>query len=316
MLDGLSLDQLRAFIAAADTGSFSGAARRLLRAQSAVSELISRLEGQVGVPLFDRSGRTPTLTREGAVLLADARGIVADVDVMRARAKGMSAGLEAELCVVIDAMFPIGTVAGAAIEFRDRFPATPLRVFVEALGNSVQPLFDKRASLGIVGPLPAGLAWLSTERLGVVPMVMVAARGHPLARMAGEIPRHDLAKHTQLVLTDRSPITAGKDVFVLSQTTWRLADLFVKREFLLAGLGWGGMPLHTVEADLAAGDLVTLTIEDLPADRLLRPMAAAYPTAAPPGPAGRWLIDRLKGARGDGGTGWSGSPLPAPGPRP
>src|SRR6266478_1390204 len=87
MLDGVSIDQLRGFIAAVDEGSFSAAARKLRRAQSAVSELVSSLEGQMGVTLFDRSRRYPKLTSEGAVLLADARGVVAGVDFMKARAK-------------------------------------------------------------------------------------------------------------------------------------------------------------------------------------------------------------------------------------
>jgi DNA-binding transcriptional LysR family regulator len=75
MLDGVSLDQLRTFIAAVDEGSFSAAARKLLRAQSVVSETVSNLEDQIGVPLFDRSGRYPRLTPEGVVLLADARNV-------------------------------------------------------------------------------------------------------------------------------------------------------------------------------------------------------------------------------------------------
>src|SRR5271165_1766880 len=65
MLDGVSLDQLRAFIAAVDEGSFSAGARRLRRAQSAVSELVSNLEAQIGVVLFDRSQRYPKLTAAG-----------------------------------------------------------------------------------------------------------------------------------------------------------------------------------------------------------------------------------------------------------
>ena len=68
MLDGVSLDQLRSFLAAVDEGSFSAAARKLRRAQSAVSELVSTLEDQIGVSLFDRSGRYPKLTPQGAVL--------------------------------------------------------------------------------------------------------------------------------------------------------------------------------------------------------------------------------------------------------
>ena len=122
MLDGVSLDQLRGFIAAVDEGSFSAAARKLQRAQSAVSELVSSLEDQMGVILFDRSGRYPKLTTEGAVLLADARGVVAGLEFMKARAKGIAAGLEPELSVVVDVCFPMTAITEAAKEFRERFP--------------------------------------------------------------------------------------------------------------------------------------------------------------------------------------------------
>ena len=84
MLDGVSLDQLRTFIAAADEGSFSAAGRRLGRAQSVVSQTMANLESQLGVRLFERSGRYPVLTAEGRTLLADARAVIADVDSMKA----------------------------------------------------------------------------------------------------------------------------------------------------------------------------------------------------------------------------------------
>src|SRR5258707_4749321 len=110
MLDGVSIDQLRGFIAAVDEGSFSAAARKLRRAQSAVSELVSSLEGQMGVTLFDRSGRYPKLTSEGAVLLPDAKGVVAGLAFMKAPAKGIAARPETRRSVVIDACFPISAI--------------------------------------------------------------------------------------------------------------------------------------------------------------------------------------------------------------
>src|SRR6266516_2850405 len=72
MLDGMSLDQLRTFIAAADEGSFSAAGRKLRRAQSVVSQTLANLEAQLGVKLFDRSSRYPKLTDQGRSLLIDA----------------------------------------------------------------------------------------------------------------------------------------------------------------------------------------------------------------------------------------------------
>ena len=294
MLDGVSLDQLRAFIAAVDEGSFSAGARRLNRAQSAVSELVSNLEAQIGVQLFDRTERYPKLTQAGVLLVADARAVIANINVFKARAKGISGGLEPELSAVIDVLFPIEAVADSASEFRVRFPRTPLRLYVEALGGAYQPVLDGRCSLGVVGSLPDAPASMSAEPLPAVDMIMVAARTHPLAKLTGVIPKSELAKHVQLVLTDRSELTQGREFGVMSPLTWRLSDLYAKHSFLLKGLGWGGMPLHAVKQDLKNKQLVKLLIEDLPEQGLALPMFAVYSSAQPPGPAGRWFIERLR----------------------
>jgi DNA-binding transcriptional LysR family regulator len=294
MLDGVSLDQLRTFIAAVDEGSFSAAARKLLRSQSVVSETVGNLEDQIGVPLFDRSGRYPKLTPAGVILLADARSIVTGVDLLKARAKGIAVGLEPELSVVIDVFYPIDAITTVAKEFRKQYPGVALRIYVEALGAAIQPVLDGRCSVGIVGSLPVIPDTLTNERLPEVSFLMVAASDHPLASRKGKIPKEALAKHTQIVLTDRSDLSSGRELGVMSPATWRLADLFAKHHFLLNGLGWGGMPLHVVEKDLAEGRLVVLSIEDVPPGGLPLAMSAVWQTKSPPGPAGRWFIERLK----------------------
>ncbi|MGJ7609772.1 MULTISPECIES: LysR family transcriptional regulator [unclassified Variovorax] len=294
MLDGVSLDQLRTFIAAVDEGSFSAAARKLNRVQSAVSGWVGSLEAQIGVVLFDRSGRYPKLTPEGVLLLADARHIVSGVDTLKARARLMSSGLEAELSVVVDVFFPTAAVTRAAKAFALQFPLTPLRLFVEGLGAAYQPVMDGRCSLGLLGALPVAFPSLTIERLGQVSLVTVAAPEHPLAAWKGQIPKDALARHVQLVLTDRSPLLAGQDFGVLSPSTWRLADLSTKHAFLKDGVGWGSMPLHMVAQDIAAGTLVLLDAQDLPREGTPLTMSAVYPAATPPGPAGQWLIARMK----------------------
>jgi len=295
MLEGISLDQLRAFIAAVDEGSFSAAARKVYRVQSAVSGWISSLENQLGVVLFDRTGRFPKLTPEGVLLLADARNVVAGIDALKARAKLMAGGLEAELSVVVDVFYPTSTIAAAAKAFAERFPLTPLRLFVEGLGAAYQPVLDGRCTLGILASLPVEFPSLVSERVDEIPMVRVAAPNHPLAGFHGRIPKRELAKHVQLVLTDRSNLLTGRDYGVFSPSTWRLADLSTKYAFLKDGVGWGSMPRHMVDADIAAGSLVLL---DVQADFTLT-MSACYQASAPPGPAGRWLVDYLKTASGD-----------------
>jgi DNA-binding transcriptional LysR family regulator len=294
MLDGVSLDQLRTFIAAAERGSFSAAGRSLGRAQSVVSQTVSNLEAQLSVPLFDRSARYPTLTEEGRMLLADARAVAGGVDSLKARARSIAGGVEPELSAVVDVMFPMRALTEVARAFGQAFPLTPLRLYVEALGGVAKALLDRRCTLGVMGPLTVNVPVLVSERLLGMRMVMVAAPEHPLAAMPAPLSRGDVANHVQLVLTDRTELSEGQEFGVLSPRTWRLADLGAKHAFLKAGLGWGGMPEATVAQDLANGSLVALTFEDAPAEGMILPMSAAWRADAPPGPAGRWFVDQLK----------------------
>jgi DNA-binding transcriptional LysR family regulator len=294
MLDGVSLDHLRMFIAAADEGSFSKGGRRLRRAQSVVSQTLANLEAQLGVKLFDRSSRSPVLTSQGVALLAEARAVVSRMDVFKARAKGLSDGLEPELSVVVDVVFPLERLTSAVAAFQAEFPAVPLRLYVEALGAVLQPVIESRCAFGVMGSLPSAPAEFTREHLLTVGWAFVASPTHPLASFKGAIPARVLAQHRQLVLTDRSELSQGKEFGVYSANTWRLADLGAKHAFLRAGLGWGGMPVDAIKRDLAYRSLVKIRIEDLPEGHLAMAMFAVFRTNRPPGPAGRWLIQRLK----------------------
>jgi DNA-binding transcriptional LysR family regulator len=217
------------------------------------------------------------------------------MDVFKARAKGLADGLEPELSVVVDVMFPFEQLTSAVAAFQAKFPATPLRLYVEALGAVLQPVMEGRCAVGVMGSLPtAPTPLLTRERLLIVKMLFVASPTHPLASRKGPIPARVLAQHRQLVLTDRSELSQGKDFGVFSANTWRLTDLGSKHAFLRAGLGWGGMPVGLIETDLANGSLVKIEIEDIPDAMLVMPMSAVFRTDSPPGPAGRWLIERLK----------------------
>ena len=293
MLDGLTLDQLRTFVAAAETGSFSAAGRRIGRAQSVVSQTLANLEAQAGVRLFDRSRRYPVLTDAGRALLVEASAVAGSVAAFKARAKGLSEGLEPELSVVVDVLFPIGDVTRAVAAFRDAFPQTPLRLSVEALGGAIKPVVDGTCAFGLAAlpHLPPGF---SGEPVLDVAMVLVAAPGHSLAAHRGVIPRRLLSKHVQLVLTDSTDLSSGREFGVMSPRTWRLADLGAKHAFLRAGLGWGGMPLDVVAEDFERGSLVRLRFENEPLGGVSLPMVAIWLAAAPPGPVGRWMIEHLK----------------------
>jgi len=294
MLDGVSLDQLRTFIAAADEGSFSAAGRRLRRAQSVVSHTLANLEGQLGVKLFDRSARLPLLTDQGRALLVDARAVAGDIDLFKARARGLARGLEPQLSVVADVMFPIAQITHAVAAFQEKFPATALKLYIEARRAVVQQVLDRHSPLGIVASLALAPPLLTCERLLTVRMSLVVSPQHPLATHGAPIPTTVLAEYLQLVHTDRSDLPPGREFAHLSPRTWLLAHLGAKLAFLRAGFGFGFMPLHVVEGDLASGELVQISAEDTPPEGKFIAMSAIYRTDSPPGPAGRWFIDHLK----------------------
>jgi DNA-binding transcriptional LysR family regulator len=293
MLDGVSLDQLRTFIAAADEGSFSAAGRRLRRAQSVVSQTLANLEGQLGVKLFDRSGHLPVLTDQGRALLADARAVASDIDLLKARAKSLAGGLEPELSVAVDVMFPDATFTAAVAAFQKQFPKTLLRFDIES-SAVVEPVLDGRCAIGVVGSWALAPPQLAHEPLLTVRALTVVSAQHPLATHRGQIPLAVLAEHIQITHIDLSDISGAFELRLKIPRVWRLSHLGAKLAFLRAGFGFGALPLPLIEADLASGRLVEITTRDAPRGGRLVEMWAIYRTDSPPGPAGRWFIDRLK----------------------
>jgi len=287
-----TLEQLRVLIAVAEIGSFAGAARKLRRVTSVVSYTIANLEAQLGVRLFDRQAtKRPQLTEAGRMVVREARQVVSGADTLRARTTAMVQGLEPELSVVLDTFLPENRLVDALTAFSATFPTVLLHLSIETLGAVTQSVLDRRASLGVSGPL--GIVD-EVERVAIDPveLVPVSATGHPLASSGSNFPGAG-RDHIQLVLTDRSPLTSGQDFGVMSPRTWRLADLSSKHMLLKAGIGWGYMPEPMVREDLAASRLTVLDMPDMP--RTYYAMHVIYRRDTSPGPAAAWLIERLRG---------------------
>jgi DNA-binding transcriptional LysR family regulator len=292
VLDRVTLDQLRVLVAVAETGSFSAAARRLGRVQSAISQAVQALETGLGTPLFDRDTKVPKLNDAGRVILTDARRVIGGVDALKARAESIAADVEPELTLAVDAIFPLEVLTVSLKALAELFPALPVTLFTEGLGGAEQRLRDGVARIALCLPLPSLIRDFQSEFLIVIPTVAVVAAGHPLAAEKGPLTRTVMQDQVQLVLTDRTPITAGIGGSILSFRTWRFADLATRLDFLLAGLGWCNMPVHMVREHIAAGRLNVLHISDARPPDLNLHIAHAWDR--PPGRAGRWLIEDLR----------------------
>src|SRR4051812_48921690 len=149
MLEGVTIEQLRTLRAVAAAGSFSAAARRLGRVQAAVSQAIDRLEAQLGLRLFDRSGRVPRLTRHGEALVEAAAKIETEVDALDELVTSLKRGTETELAIAVDAMFPTSSLVTFANDFAREHPSVELVLFTEVLSAVTAHVRQKRSILGV-----------------------------------------------------------------------------------------------------------------------------------------------------------------------
>ena len=122
MYDPVTLDQLRAFVTVVEEGSFSAAARKLQRVQSAISTSMSNLESQLGVPIWDRTTKVAKLTEQGQALLGAARRVLGEVDALRRLTAGMVMGLEASVSLCVDALFPLSAADRSMHRVREGVP--------------------------------------------------------------------------------------------------------------------------------------------------------------------------------------------------
>ncbi|MFK0383257.1 MULTISPECIES: LysR family transcriptional regulator [Rhizobium/Agrobacterium group] len=288
-----TLDQLQVFLTVAETGSFSAASRALNRAQSVVSYTIANLEAQLEVTLFERNGvRQPRLTDEGRAMLEDARRIVAGLQEMRARAKGLKQGLEAELSVAISTMVPAEAVVAVLRDFRRQFPTIGLSLNVGELGMVMDMVLSRKADIGIGGALLRQDDELVTEKIGHSFLLPVIAADHPLAQIERPLVLADVREEVQLVVTDASGLTKGRDFNVLSYKTWKVSDIATKYQLIKGGLGWGGLPASLVRNDLVNGGLKVLDLDAYEQGEY--PLFALRRLDTPAGPAGTWLMEAFQ----------------------
>ncbi len=186
-------------------------------------------------------------------------------------------------------MFVGDHVAGVLEAFHATFPTVPLRLLVQPLNGVERALRNGDAAIGIGSPQHMDVTGLRLYRAEPIRTLAVAAPDHPLARAdSASAPR--TLEHVQLVLMDQRG-AEGRDFGVVSQAIWRVGDLNLKHQLLLRGVGWGGMPEPMVRADVDAGRLVLLDLDEYRGGDYT--LQVAHLIETPPGPAGRWLIECL-----------------------
>jgi len=260
VLDNVTINQLRAFVAVCDQGSFSGAARKLSRAQSAISHAIKALESAFDVELFDRDTRQAQLTAAGRSLLPDARAVISRTEEMKTRAGSIARVGAFQLSVAVDVYFPRAQLIDGLRTLQAEFPTAAINLRITTMQGGERLVLEKTCALAItvqnvpeVNPDAVERHWLCEAE-----MMTLCAPFHPLASTPKPIPVDEFGRHVQIVVTDNQPEAEKTQQGVAGKRLWLVNDLGAKRDLLKAGLGWGHMPRHLVSEDLASGELVEL----------------------------------------------------------
>ena len=287
-----TLEQLQTLRCVAETGSFSAAARRLGRAQSAVSTAIANLELDLGCELFDRRPRTPVLTPAGEAMLHEANSVLMQCQRLEARARTLSQGLEASLTLAIDeALVEMPPVMAVLEKMAVQYPTLTLNLLNGAQDEVARWVEQHQANLGILFYQPLGVMALEREALGRLEQVLIVARNHPLAQL--ESPTHsDLADHRQLMIGQRQQLAPGHEG-PRSQRFWQLNSFYAMAELTTRGLGWAQVPRHIAHYPPFQQRLKILDLSALGATADIDIELIAR-RDSPRGPAASWLRQSLR----------------------
>jgi DNA-binding transcriptional LysR family regulator len=291
----MKLDGVAAFVAVANTGSISEAARQLRLSKSAVSERLAELERALGANLVQRNSRQLALTEDGVAFLVRAKRIVAEADEAAnelAQRRGEIAG---PLRIAAPRGFGDLHLGPALYSFMERYPEV-----------SVTADFDDRVSDAaggydaIIRIAPGEMPKMSTQTLTVSRRMLVASPSY-LAQFGRPQTIDDLARHRAIHYMERNPddwsFKSGSEMLVARVTPrLRVTSCLSMRDAAIAGLGIASLPTFHSHDAIKSG---ALEVIDIGVDADATPISIAYQNGMPPAAKLAALIDHLKRAFGN-----------------
>lgn len=261
----MTLDQLLALDAIVSTGTFRAAAEKLHKAQSAVSHQIRKLEDEIQLELFTRDTYRPKLTAEGAVFYRETARVLEAVRELESTVGGLKSEQEPLVRIAMTATMPFEPVLKLLGTIGGRYPSTSIRVDAEMMGGPLARLMNDDADLIFAGLYDVPIDQVETLRVGTITIRPVAHRDFPPARLPGTRSRQHMQGYVQVIVsgTGGAAFDQSRDLLSGGQR-WNVSDLVTKKSVILAGLGWGGMPVHMIEEELERGELVPLSVDSFP----------------------------------------------------
>ncbi|MEW7007860.1 LysR family transcriptional regulator [Lentilitoribacter sp. EG35] len=258
----MTYEQLVVLHAIVTEGTFRGAAEKLNKSQSAVSHMLKKLETEIDIVLLSREEYRPTLTPAGDVFYRQAMRVMQQMQQLGSIAKNLSSTQEAEVFLAVTATYPLKDLLKIIGEVTAEYPATHIKLSGEAMGGSVERLMNDQADIII-----ASMDGVPADQVEAIPFAQVTIMpvAHPdfePAQSSHLKTNSEMQSYTQIIVADSSSgaFSQSRDLLP-GGLRWTVSDFMAKKEILLANMGWGGIPTHMIEDELASGELVPLNVE-------------------------------------------------------
>ncbi len=255
-------EQLRAFIAVVEKGSFRAAAGQVFKTQSTVSAAVRALEDEFDLLLFSRDSYRPALTPAGKAFYREARKVLGQVHRLETLGHHLAQGAAPSLALSLSAMcaYPLWleTVKG----FCGRYPQTHLSINTQHLSGVLELLLQEKADLAM-GPHTGLDERFEFVRVGDIDMLTVAAPTYLSGAGERTFLQAELRGCPHILLSDTGSVSQFEHVHVIpGGQRWYVGDYQMKKALLVAGMGWARMPAQMVQTQLASGELVALEVEN------------------------------------------------------
>lgn len=253
-----SIEQLQAFVATVEHGSFSSAARALNKVQSAISQHIINLEIDCGFELFTRQGRYPVLTSQGAQLLPYAQTTLQQHQRLQRSAEQIVKEEHTHLSIAMDEGIPTTHLYTAITRVLAAYPGVSFEFLAASSVDIIELIETKRVTTGIIFSelnMPTGIDF---ESVGHVEFDVFVSAKHALAQNTADN-LEELTLHRQLLVRSKNTKTSSF-MKAYSPDVWYADNYFVLMELIVAGFGWGVLPTHVVDPMLNSGAIVRVPV--------------------------------------------------------
>jgi len=259
---------LKAFVAVAETGSFSLAAERLFLTQPAVSKRIAALESELDARLFDRIGRTVTLTEGGHALLPRAQKLLVELEDSIRAISSLSGEIRGTLCFATSHHIGLHRLPPTLKRYTLAYPQVRLDIqFMDSEAACVA-VEHGDLELGIVTLPPAPSSKLTTKVVWQDPLGIVVSHNHPLAEKA-DVTLNELAQHVAVLpatntytrqIAEQAFSRLGLSLEVALSTNY----LETIKMLVSVGIGWSLLPNTMLDKHISK-----LPVEELSLQRSL-----------------------------------------------